>query len=151
MPLPHRRAGCRTRAVLFDRVAFGPRQPGPIVKYRIGEDQPGGSGMILQSVAVGESGLCPLWVTLADIGAALSNVRFTPESGHHRKPSPCLLSANNGHCRIATSFDHLVGAGEQWCRKSQPKFLGGLNVKHEFNLDCLPNRQVRRRRASKYT
>jgi hypothetical protein len=34
----------------------------------------------------------------ADMAAALPNVRFTPESGHHRKPSRCRLSANFRHC-----------------------------------------------------
>ena len=31
--------------------------------------------------------------SLADIAAALPNVRFTPESGHQRRPLPCPLCA----------------------------------------------------------
>ena len=37
--------------------------------------------------------------SLADIVAALPNVRFAPESRHHRKPSSCPLSANSGSQR----------------------------------------------------
>jgi hypothetical protein len=35
--------------------------------------------------------------SLADIAAAVANVGFTPESGHHPKPSSCSLSAKSGH------------------------------------------------------
>src|SRR5262249_43255373 len=35
--------------------------------------------------------------SLADIPAALPNVRFTPESRHHRNPSACPLSAKSRH------------------------------------------------------
>jgi len=34
--------------------------------------------------------------SLTDIAAALPYVRFTLESGHHRKPSSCPLSATAG-------------------------------------------------------
>ena len=34
---------------------------------------------------------------VADIAAALPHVRFTPESGHHREPSPCSLIAKRRH------------------------------------------------------
>jgi len=48
--------------------------------------------------------------SLADIPAALPNVRFTPESGHWNslaKYPLCAISRYRG-----TLFDHLVGAGE---------------------------------------
>jgi hypothetical protein len=35
--------------------------------------------------------------SLADVADALPNVRFTPESGHHRASLACPLSANSGH------------------------------------------------------
>jgi len=31
------------------------------------------------------------------------NVRFTPKSGHSRRPSKCPLSANSGHSRLDCS------------------------------------------------
>jgi hypothetical protein len=42
----------------------------------------------------------PSTASLADIAAALPNVRFTRESGHQRKPSSCL-SANSGHPSVS--------------------------------------------------
>ena len=45
--------------------------------------------------------------SLADIAAAFSNVRFAPESRHHRTSLACPLSANNGH--RTRLFDHLIG------------------------------------------
>jgi hypothetical protein len=35
--------------------------------------------------------------SLADIAAALPNIRFTPESGHHPRWSLCPLSAHRRH------------------------------------------------------
>jgi hypothetical protein len=37
--------------------------------------------------------------SLADMASALPNFRFTPESGHHRTPTSCLLSAMSRHRR----------------------------------------------------
>ena len=37
---------------------------------------------------------------LADMAAALPNVRLNPNSGPRRHPNSCLLSANIGHWRI---------------------------------------------------
>jgi hypothetical protein len=39
----------------------------------------------------------------ADIAAFRNDVRFTPESGHVRCTSACLLWANSGHC-VGTQF-----------------------------------------------
>ncbi len=41
---------------------------------------------------------CPLG-SKADMCAAKSHVRFTPESGHVQCTGPCLLSANSGHLK----------------------------------------------------
>src|SRR5262249_43443708 len=38
--------------------------------------------------------------SLADIAAALPNVRFTPKSGHHRTPLSCPLSAKPGSRKL---------------------------------------------------
>jgi hypothetical protein len=39
--------------------------------------------------------------SLADIRTAQSYVRFTPNSGHVRRTTSCLLSANSGHfCQL---------------------------------------------------
>ena len=53
--------------------------------------------------------------SLADVAATLPNVRFTPESGRQRRPSPCPLCARSGceqsqqtTCANAHLFDHLV-------------------------------------------
>jgi hypothetical protein len=35
--------------------------------------------------------------SLADICSAKGHVRFTPNSGHLQRTSPCLLCANSGH------------------------------------------------------
>ena len=48
--------------------------------------------------------------SLADIAAALPNVRFTPESGHNRAFWACPLSANSGHPLL---FNQLIRAYEQ--------------------------------------
>src|ERR1700746_3263561 len=44
-------------------------------------------------IALGKASVC--FGSLADIAAALPNVRFTPESGHHRKRSSCPPSARS--------------------------------------------------------
>jgi hypothetical protein len=49
-----------------------PASQGRIVGYRIGEDQSGGNGTILQPVAVGESGRCLKWVQLRSHGSAMA-------------------------------------------------------------------------------
>jgi hypothetical protein len=41
--------------------------------------------------------------SLADIANALPNVRFSPESGHHRTPSSCLLSARSDRFALQKS------------------------------------------------
>jgi hypothetical protein len=65
----------------------------------------------MQKVAAGAG----LGGSLADIAAAHPNVRFTPESGHYRKPLSCPLRAITGlmHRSNCALFDDLVGAGEQ--------------------------------------
>jgi hypothetical protein len=55
-----------------------------------------------QSITDGSDGLQDVRLgSLADIAAALSNVRFTPESGHRRKQSSCPLCARNGLMRYS--------------------------------------------------
>jgi hypothetical protein len=46
--------------------------------------------------------------SLADIADALPNVRFTPNSGHHRPDSSCPLSAKSGHS--SGLIDYFIGA-----------------------------------------
>ena len=54
--------------------------------------------------------------SLADIAAALPNVGFTPESGHHRELSSCPLSANGGN--FSNLLDYVIGTGKQGRRDS---------------------------------
>jgi len=59
--------------------------------------------------------------SLADIAAAIPNVRFTPESGHRRKRSSCPLSANSGHMRsygLEISQTYSLRQTAQCCRDS---------------------------------
>src|SRR6516164_5361667 len=41
-----------------------------------------------------------------------------------------------------TSFDHLVGDGEQPGRKAEAEYLGGVEVDHELELGRLHDRQI---------
>jgi hypothetical protein len=43
---------------------------------------------------------------------------------------------------VASSFDHLVGAGEQRDGESEAQCLGGLEVDDELDLNGLLERQV---------
>src|SRR5262249_30184101 len=49
--------------------------------------------------------LAPSTASKADICSAKQHIRFTPESGHVRCTSPCLLWARSGH---ATSADKII-------------------------------------------
>jgi hypothetical protein len=46
--------------------------------------------------------------SLADIGGQISDVRFTPKSGHAHDQNPCPLSATRGR-RLRTKRRHLAG------------------------------------------
>jgi hypothetical protein len=69
----------------------------------------------------------------ADICAATSDVRFTPESRHVLCNEQCPLWANSGHY---TSFYSITSsaAGEECGRHGEAKHLGSLAVKNQFEL-----------------
>jgi hypothetical protein len=46
--------------------------------------------------------------SLTDLPSNFRAVRFTPESGYHRRPSPCPLSAMCGRLRVGKSFLHVL-------------------------------------------
>src|SRR6516165_4159218 len=48
-----------------------------------------------------------------------------------------------------TSFDHLVGGGEQRWRHREAEYPGSLRVEDQFELCCSHHRQVRRLSALK--
>ena len=51
----------------------------------------------------------------ADICAAKCHVRFTPESGHRKRRSECLLSARSGHCSNSTRRHGLCLSADKQC------------------------------------
>jgi hypothetical protein len=67
--------------------------------------------------------------SLADITAVLANVCFTPESGHHRKPSSCPLSARRRHLTDSRQSQ------DRW----DPEMLNRAHL--EQNSMRLPRRQ----------
>src|SRR5262252_9865763 len=71
--------------------------------------------------------------------SANGHVCFTPESGHVRCNSSCLLWAKSGH-RTA-SFDHLVRARLHRRRHADAKRLSGFEIDDQFKLGCLYDRQ----------
>ena len=58
------------------------------------------------------------------------DVRFTPESGHVQRTSPCPLSANSGH--RDPLFDHLVGTSEKHRRHGKVERTGSSEIEHEL-------------------
>jgi hypothetical protein len=67
----------------------------------------------------------------ADIAACLSDVRFTPESGHVQCNSECPLSAKSGD-RVL--LNHLVGSQQEGLRNIQSKRFGGLVIHYQLEL-----------------
>ena len=74
--------------------------------------------------------------------SATRHVCFTPESGHVRCTSPCLLWANSGHW--ARLLNHFVGAGKQRRRRCEAERFGGLKVDHQIEFDWALHRQIGR-------
>src|SRR5215469_675718 len=70
----------------------------------------------------------------------LSDVRFTPKSGHRLSASRCRLCANSGH--PALLFDHLVGTRKERWRYGETKRFGGFQVNHQFELGRRLHREV---------
>src|SRR5262249_35832527 len=76
-------------------------------------------------------------IATAKATSARGHVCFTPESGHVRCNSPCLLWAKSGHEQSQQSnrlFDHLVGLCEQRLRNGEPDRPGSLEVEHQLVL-----------------
>ena len=64
----------------------------------------------------------------------VSNVRFTPNSGHWLNGSGCPLCAKSRHSALRhrpALFDHFVGASEQRGRYGEPKSLGSGQIDDE--------------------
>src|SRR5262249_36140619 len=83
----------------------------------------------------------------ADIRAAKSHVRFTPESGHVQ----CSAVADVRYgpkADIVRLFDHLVGALKQRRWDCESKRLRGLVVNDQLEPRCLSQRQVTRPSAT---
>src|SRR5262252_1933621 len=82
----------------------------------------------------------------ADIRPEKSDVRFTCKSGHRSARRQCLLCAKSGlmQCSNSRLFDHLVGTAKQWQRDVEAKHLGGFEIDHQVELDCLDDGQVAR-------
>jgi hypothetical protein len=88
----------------------------------------------------------------ADICAAISHVRFTPNSDRKSRHVPrkwsCPLCPSKRTCAVqqlmsalgqkrtlhVVLFDHFVGAGEECGRHGEAKHLGSLAVKNQFEL-----------------
>src|SRR5262245_3022765 len=86
---------------------------------------------------------CPL-ASVAAISRcrlSLSDVRFTPESGHLQCTSPCPLWAISGHGEL---FDDLIGPGENSARDHEPKRLRGFEIDGQFKFYWLLDRQFTR-------
>ena len=77
----------------------------------------------------------------ADIAAALPNVCFSPESGHHRASSSCPLSAITGlmHRSNCVLFDDLVGVGPRGTHDDPPHsalMFAALMIGHHFSISA---------------
>jgi hypothetical protein len=75
---------------------------------------------------------CPLWVRSGH-KAVLSDVRFTPKSGHWDSAVECPLCAKSGHFALRQGpalFDHLVRTGTHRWRHGEAKRFSGLEIDH---------------------
>jgi hypothetical protein len=96
-------------------------------------------GEVRRKLMVGQP-MSALGHSLADICSAKCHVRFTPNSGHVQRTSPCPLCANSGHC--ANSFNQLVGALLKRRRYAQPECLRGFKIDHQFVLGRRLHRKI---------
>ena len=81
------------------------------------------------------------------IGAALyrsQRRRCALPRGRCSLLGPDLHRLDRTSLRLAQSFNHLVGTGEQQWRHGEAERLGGLQIKDELELGSLNDRQVRR-------
>ena len=83
----------------------------------------------------------------ADINAGSNDVRFTPESGHHRRPSSCLLCAKSGPwISICTSSiaSRATSDDRSWrARRRSMRCHGGIRPANHCGLSLIRMAQWR--------
>src|SRR3974377_1355376 len=76
------------------------------------------------------SGSLAIFAAIRRALSRVSNVRFTPKSGHRNSVVECPLCAKSGHmqCSKRVLFDHLVGEHEEIVRHFETESLGGFEI-----------------------